>query len=122
MVVEGPSGVLVIDPGVYGSEMNRMANDLRDLGRPVVAGFSTHPHWDHLLWHAALGLAPPDIAAQMSVDLLGAITGLPADAVRIPWDGPEVRIIEHRAHAPGHAALLIEEHAFSWPGTCCRTY
>jgi hypothetical protein len=20
-------------------------------GQPVVAGFSTHPHWDHLLWH-----------------------------------------------------------------------
>jgi glyoxylase-like metal-dependent hydrolase (beta-lactamase superfamily II) len=37
-----------------------------------VAGFSTHPHWDH-------------------------------------WDGPQVRIIEHQAHAPGHAALLIEE-------------
>jgi glyoxylase-like metal-dependent hydrolase (beta-lactamase superfamily II) len=138
VVVEGPSGVLVIDPGVYSFEMTCMANDLRGLGRPVVAGFSTHPHWDHLLWHAALGSAPrygtgrcaatarerlsgagakarlaqvvpPDIAAQMSVDLLGAITGLPADAVRIPWDGPEVRIIEHRAHAPGHAALLIDE-------------
>jgi glyoxylase-like metal-dependent hydrolase (beta-lactamase superfamily II) len=26
----------------------------------------------------------------------------------IPWDGPRVRIIEHQAHAPGHAALLIE--------------
>jgi len=24
-------------------------------------------------------------------------------------DGPQVRIIEHQAHAPGHAALLIEE-------------
>lgn len=44
------------------------------------------------------------------MDLLGLITGLPADAARIPWDGPEVRIIEHQAHAPGHAALLIEEH------------
>jgi glyoxylase-like metal-dependent hydrolase (beta-lactamase superfamily II) len=35
---------------------------------------------------------------------------LPAEAARIPWDGPQVRIIEHQAHAPGHAALLIEEH------------
>src|SRR6266508_4241187 len=26
--------------------------------QPVVAGFSTHPHWDHLLWHARLGAAP----------------------------------------------------------------
>jgi glyoxylase-like metal-dependent hydrolase (beta-lactamase superfamily II) len=28
---------------------------------------------------------------------------------RVPWDGPEVRIVEHQAHAPGHAALLIGE-------------
>ena len=28
---------------------------------------------------------------------------------QIPWDGPQVRIVEHQAHAPGHAALLIEE-------------
>jgi len=43
------------------------------------------------------------------MELLGLLTGLPAGAARIPWDGPEVRIIEHQAHAPGHAALLIEE-------------
>ena len=103
-----------------------------------MAGFSTHPHWDHLLWHARLGAAPrygtarcaatvqdrlsgadakarvatlipPDIAEQVPLDLLGDITGLPAETPRIPWDGPHVRIIEHQAHAPGHAALLIEE-------------
>jgi len=38
------------------------------------------------------------------------MTGLPSDTDRIPWDGPSVRIIEHQAHAAGHAALLIEEH------------
>ena len=43
------------------------------------------------------------------MDLLGLIAGLPAETARIPWDGPQVRIIEHQAHAPGHAALLIEE-------------
>ena len=43
------------------------------------------------------------------MDLLGLITGLPAGAAQIPWGGPKVRIIEHRAHAPGHAALLIQE-------------
>jgi glyoxylase-like metal-dependent hydrolase (beta-lactamase superfamily II) len=108
------------------------------LGQPVVAGFSTHPHWDHLLWQASLGtgprygtarcaatvrdrlsdagakarvatLIPPDIAEHVPLDLLGLITGLPAETARIPWDGPQVRIIEHQAHAPGHAALLIEE-------------
>lgn len=42
------------------------------------------------------------------MDLLGLISGLPTDAAHIPWDGPKVRVIEHQAHAPGHAALLIE--------------
>jgi glyoxylase-like metal-dependent hydrolase (beta-lactamase superfamily II) len=138
VVVQGRAGVLLIDPGVLGDEMAAIADDLRELGQPVVAGFSTHPHWDHLLWHARLGAAPrygtarcaaaardqmsgagwqarvaewvpPDIAEQMSWDLFGLITGLAAETARIPWDGPHVRIIEHQAHAPGHAALLIEE-------------
>ncbi len=139
VIVHGRAGVLLIDAGVTGSEMACLANDLRELGQPAVAGFSTHPHWDHLLWHAQLGTAPrygtarcaatvrdrlsdpgakariaaalipPDIAEQVPLDLLGLITGLPAEAAQIPWDGPQVRIIEHHAHAPGHAALLIEE-------------
>ncbi len=138
VAVQGRGGVLLIDPGVRGDEMACLANDLSDLGQTVVAGFSTHPHWDHLLWHASLGavprygtvrcadtvrdrlsdarakarlaeLIPPDIVEQVPLDLLGLITGLPADTERIPWDGPQVRIIEHQAHARGHAALLIEE-------------
>jgi glyoxylase-like metal-dependent hydrolase (beta-lactamase superfamily II) len=138
VVVQGRAGVLLIDPGIQGDEMADLANDLRELGQPVVAGFSTHPHWDHLLWHAKLGEAPrygtarcaadirellsnadwkarvaeglpPEIAEEIPLDLLGLITGLPAGTTRIPWDGPKVRIIEHQAHAPGHAALWIEE-------------
>jgi glyoxylase-like metal-dependent hydrolase (beta-lactamase superfamily II) len=54
-------------------------------------------------------MLPPDIAEEIPLDLFGLITGLPAKTARIPWDGPQVRIIEHQAHAPGHAALLIEE-------------
>ena len=138
VVVPGQAGVLLIDAGIYGSEMACLANDLSDAGQTVVAGFSTHPHWDHVLWHARFGSAPrygtarcaaairdqlsgphwkdsiagwipPDIAEQISWDLFGLITGLPAETARIPWDGPQVRIIEHQAHAAGHAALLIEE-------------
>jgi glyoxylase-like metal-dependent hydrolase (beta-lactamase superfamily II) len=138
VVVQGQAGVLLIDPGVTGDEMACLANDLSDLGQSVVAGFSTHPHWDHLLWHEGLGAAPrygtagcaasaraklsdagakarvermlpPELVGLVPLDLLGHITGLPAGTARIPWDGPEVRIIEHQAHAPGHASLLIEE-------------
>jgi glyoxylase-like metal-dependent hydrolase (beta-lactamase superfamily II) len=137
VVVQGRAGVLLIDPGIQGSEMACLANDLRELGQPVAAGFSTHPDWDHVLWHAELGEAPrygmapcaasmrdllshadwkasvaealpPEIADEVPLDLFGLITGLPAETAQIPWDGPEVRIIEHPAHAQGHAALLIE--------------
>jgi glyoxylase-like metal-dependent hydrolase (beta-lactamase superfamily II) len=66
-------------------------------------------------------MIPPDIVEQVPLDLLGLITGLPAGRRRIPWDGPEVRIIEHQAHAPGHAALVIEERGFSSPATCSPT-
>jgi glyoxylase-like metal-dependent hydrolase (beta-lactamase superfamily II) len=44
VVVQGRAGVLLIDPGVHGGEIAALANDLRELGQPVVAGFSTHPH------------------------------------------------------------------------------
>jgi glyoxylase-like metal-dependent hydrolase (beta-lactamase superfamily II) len=53
---------------------------------------------------------PPECADDVPLDdLFGRITGLPAGTTRIPWDGPTVRIIEHQAHAPGHAALLVVE-------------
>lgn len=139
IVVQGKNGVLLIDPGITIEEMAGLTDDLRELGRPVVLGFSTHPHWDHVLWHAKFGevprygtaanaaemqevlsntgwkeqvtpMLPPDIGDQIPLDgLFGRITGLPAGTTHIPWDGPRIRIIEHQAHASGHVALLIEE-------------
>ena len=58
VVVLGRAGVLLVDPGITGEEMACLASDLRELGRPVVAGFATHPDWDHVLWHHDLGDAP----------------------------------------------------------------
>jgi glyoxylase-like metal-dependent hydrolase (beta-lactamase superfamily II) len=118
--------------------MAELANDLRTMGQPVTAGFSTHPHWDHVLWHPGLGDAPrygtarcaasirellalpdwqaevaeglpPEVADDVPMEMFGLITGLPAETTKVPWNGPDARIIEHRAHAPGHAALLIEQ-------------
>ena len=39
VVVHGRAGVLLIDLGVLGYEMAALADDLRELGQPVVAGF-----------------------------------------------------------------------------------
>ena len=71
VVVQGRAGVLLIDPGVHDYEMAALATDLSDSGQTVVAGFSTHPHWDHLLWHARLG-APP-VTARRAARLLPKI-------------------------------------------------
>jgi len=139
IIVQGRDGVLLIDPGITGEEIIDLANDIQELGQSVVAGFSTHPHWDHLLWHAKFGkvprystarcavtiqdllsktdwkaqvakVLPSDISKEIPIDdLFGLITGLPVETEYIPWDGPKVRIIEHQAHASGHAALLIKE-------------
>ena len=137
VVIGGPSGVLVVDAGITDDEMACLATDLSATGRRVAAGFSTHPDWDHVLWHAALGEAPrygtarcaevlralrseagwqareaeglpEEIAGEVSLDLFGLVTALPAGAAEVPWDGPRVRIVEHPAHSPGHAALLVE--------------
>ncbi|WP_336031888.1 MBL fold metallo-hydrolase [Geodermatophilus sp. FMUSA9-8] len=137
VVVEGPSGVLVVDAGITDAEMACLAADLAAAGQRVAAGFSTHPDWDHVLWHAALGGAPrygtarcaevlrelrsapgweareaeglpEELAGEVSLDLYGLVTGLPAGVSEVPWDGPRVRVVEHPAHSPGHAALLVE--------------
>lgn len=113
VVVQGREGVLLVDAGITGDEMVCLANDLRELGLPVVAGFSTHPDWDHVLWHAELGEAPrygtarcaaltrgllsnadwktrvaaglpPEIAEETPLDRYGLITGLPAGTAQIP--------------------------------------
>lgn len=138
VVVQGPSGVLLVDPGLTESELTCLAGDLRELGQTVVAGFATHPDWDHVLWHPELGGAPrygtarcaavmrefrsdpdwkaraaeglpPEIAEETPLDLFGLITALPAGTAEIPWAGPRVQVVELPAHAPGHAALFIEE-------------
>lgn len=133
VVVQGRAGVLLVDPGITNHELTCLANDLE---QPVVAGFSTHPDWDHVLWHADFGDAPrygtargaahirdvladPDWPARVAeatppeIDVplegFGRITGLPAGTEHLPWDGPRLRIIEHPGHAEGHAALLVEE-------------
>lgn len=138
VVVRGRDGVLLIDAGITGAEMACLANDLRELDRPVAAGFSTHPDWDHVLWHSDLGdvrrygttrcaarmqevrsdpdwrarvvgALPPEIVDEVPLDPFGLVTALPAGTTQLPWDGPRVRILEHPAHSPGHAALLVEE-------------
>src|SRR5699024_7883661 len=117
VVVEGAAGVLLVDPGVLRDELAGIAHHLRESRQVVAAGFSTHPHWDHLRgeggcgpaprygtaacaaaiaarlsdpgWPAFVaGMIPQDIVDEVPLDdLFGRITGLPAGTERLPWDG-----------------------------------
>jgi glyoxylase-like metal-dependent hydrolase (beta-lactamase superfamily II) len=127
VVLGDEGGCLVVDPAVTAVEIDALAAELARRGRRVVAGFSTHPHWDHLLWRDTLGDAPryaTAVAARTAVERLaenrrkageaepgvdggplGRVTAL-AEVV-VPWAGPRVEVVEHGAHAPGHAALVV---------------
>ena len=139
VVVHGRAGVLLIDPGVHGSEMACLANDLSDvgpdrcgrlldassLGSPALARQARRgaplrhgPLRGHCP-RSAVGSrvgrpASPSGYRRTSPSryrwtCLASLPACPPRLAQIPWDGPQVRIIEHQAHAPGHAALLIEE-------------
>src|SRR5277367_1234880 len=108
IVVREEDRLILVDPGIDGSELNELADDLDRLGMPVVAGFSTHPHWDHLLWHDRFGDVPRyatpaganaaggarDVAQAMAaesasgipLDLIALVTALPADGGPVPGE------------------------------------
>jgi glyoxylase-like metal-dependent hydrolase (beta-lactamase superfamily II) len=127
IVVRGEDGLILVDPGINGSELNELADDLDRLGVPVVAGFSTHPHWDHLLWHVRFGDVPRYATAagvrfahetreqqqegaaeeggpDVPLELIALVIPLPADGGPVPGE-----LVEHRAHAVGHAAVLLAD-------------
>jgi glyoxylase-like metal-dependent hydrolase (beta-lactamase superfamily II) len=130
-VVAGYDGdCLVIDPGVHVAEIQELALFLIGLGLHPAVAWSTHPHWDHVLWHPVLGTGVPRYAAPAAVviteterdgmvaelqrsapghdlELFGRVT--PLKAVTIPWNGPTAQLIVHDGHAPGHGAVFLPD-------------
>ena len=126
IVVRGDGGLILVDPGIDGADLDELADDVDRLGLPVVAGFSTHCHWDHLLWHSRFGDVPryataanahtaaevreraqamaAESASGVPLELIGLLTPLPEDGGPVPGT-----IIEHEAHAIGHAAVLLAD-------------
>ena len=127
IVVRVEGGLILVDPGIDGSDLDQLADDLDQLGIPVIAGFSTHPHWDHLLWHSRFGDVPryataaaaevagearkraqamaAESASGIPLELIALVTPLPADGGPVPGE-----IVQHQAHAIGHAAVLLADH------------
>lgn len=130
-VVTGYSGgCLVVDPAVTVAEIAALARALDDAGLTPVAGFSTHPHWDHVLWSSSLGALVPRYTSTRAVSVAvaerpGLIEGvedaapghdlslfarlMPLAGAALPWNGPVAEVITHDGHAPGHSAMFLPD-------------
>ena len=127
-VVVSGAWALLVDPAWDPDELDWIASSLAAEGLTVTAGFSTHAHHDHLLWHPGLGDGPrwasPETARAAAdrrrelvaalapwpdnlADLVGRVRAVDGD--RVPWPGREVRLIVHDAHTAGHTALWIPD-------------
>lgn len=129
-IITGPDGgCLIVDPALTVAEVDGLAAALAARGLRPEAAWCTHPHWDHGLWAASLGDVPRYatttaaataerergglIAAVEAeapghdLDLFGRLTPLAADV--IPWRGPEIRVLRHDGHEPGHGALFLPD-------------
>jgi glyoxylase-like metal-dependent hydrolase (beta-lactamase superfamily II) len=140
VVTGAGGGCLVIDPAVTVADIAALASWLSSRGLRPVAGWSTHPHWDHVLWSHSLG---PDVvryatsrAAQVAarevaglregasesapghdLELIGRLS--PLDGAEVPWDGPSAVVVPHDAHAPGHGALFLPATGVLVAGDMC---
>jgi glyoxylase-like metal-dependent hydrolase (beta-lactamase superfamily II) len=129
VVLGQDGGVLLVDPGWQQDELDDLSAELSARSLAPVAGFATHAHYDHVLWHPDFGDVPrwasPDtarIAGSHRDELLESLgdgyrpevlvltarlSVLPG--LDIPWLGPESDVILHDAHIVGHSAVWIAQ-------------
>jgi hydroxyacylglutathione hydrolase len=139
VVAGSAGGCLLIDPGVTVAELAGLAGELAERSLVPVVAWSTHPHWDHVLWSRELGAAPryaaPAAVAIAQTERPGLVEGVESsapghdlelfgrlvtlDAQVIPWDGPVARLIIHDAHAPGHGAVFLPDTGVLVTGDMC---
>jgi glyoxylase-like metal-dependent hydrolase (beta-lactamase superfamily II) len=81
-VVRTDEGLVLVDPGITGAELSSLAAQVRERAQAMAAETS------------------PDIP----LEVVAVLTPLPADGGPIPGE-----IIEHEAHAVGHAAVLLAD-------------
>lgn len=114
---------MLVDPAWLPAELAALATDLVDAEVTVAAGFATHAHHDHLLWHPGLGDPPRYASAAVArlagderaalvtavgadfpdelVELMGRVQPVPDDF----W--PDAELITHDAHSTGHTAIWL---------------
>jgi hydroxyacylglutathione hydrolase len=125
---DGRQAVLV-DPAWEPDELAAIATDIRGRALVIVAGFATHAHEDHVLWHPAFGAAPRyasavtahrarrdrrQLVAALGPDWPPELAGLVGRVEPVPSTGLElagepIEVVEHDGHLPGHTALWLPD-------------
>jgi glyoxylase-like metal-dependent hydrolase (beta-lactamase superfamily II) len=125
----GEHDCMVVDPAMEPSDLDEIAALVRELGLTVTLGWSTHPHWDHILWSSQLGADVVRFATRQNAQLCAAELGKVEAYLEKECPGHETglcgrltpledgerrwptscRVIAHDAHAPGHGALWVQE-------------
>lgn len=126
-VIVGGSGLLLVDPAWLPYELSGLAAELTKRKWRVTAGFSTHAHHDHLLWHPDFGDVPRwasattcALAIEHRVELLESLGSDwpwpevfgrvdPLDGPSLPFGAEKIEVVIHDGHAPGHSALWLPE-------------
>ena len=139
IVAGADGGCLLIDPAVTVADLAALAGWLTERGLRPAAGWSTHPHWDHLLWSAAFGEVPryatPRAVAAAARELPALISDVTESAPghdltifarvepvlgrEIDWAGPPAVVYAHDAHAPGHGAVFLPDSGVLIAGDMC---
>jgi len=131
LVVADDGTCLIIDPNIWPADLAALVREVTLHGWTPTAGFSTHPHWDHVLWPSAWAdvtrWATPAAAAEArsrrqelraEADEVapghdhrwtGLLTSL--EEVELPWDGPHAVVLPYAGHCHGSAALWLPEPA-----------
>ena len=87
-VVVGFGGrCLVIDPAIMPADLAVVAAELAARGLKPTVGWSTHPHWDHVLWSRELGEVPRFAAPRAAAAAAAGRVRL-ADEARTGGSGP----------------------------------
>lgn len=140
-VVTAGDRCLVVDPAVTPADMSELVIELRRAGLTPVAGFASHPHWDHILWSAALGDVPryasrravgvterdraqliariEEAAPGHELEACGRLAPMNPAATTVPWDGPDALVVTHEGHAAGHCAVFLPDSGILLAGDMC---
>ena len=130
-IVRRGDAVLLVDPAWTVAELESIRDWVAAHGCHVTAGFGTHAHHDHLLWHPDFGDAPRwasprtvELATEWHDELTAGLdddvrhqlpdpfVGLQRTEGQLPEpfghrDDEPVELFVHDGHAPGHTAVWL---------------